>query len=577
MSQLFEFEGRQEDDDLENPFEKLITEASLANLAGEKSFARGAGYFASGAVVDLVQTRDAVRARVLGSDEYRVELRPARGVLAASCTCPVGEEGEFCKHAVAAGLAWLGRGEEGGDDLAGVRAYLEAQNKGALVDMLVEQAASDPELRARLQTAALRRRPPSDLKAMKEVVRKAFAARGFVDMRAFIARADGVADVLRDVLKNRRAKEAADLADYALRRGIAAYQEIDDSGGAFGETLHQIAALHLDACRAANMEAGAFGESLFELQMLDAWGFFAFENYAPLLGKRGLARYRALAEETWKTVPVREPGAKREPGVEHHRITGIMEALARRNGDVDALVAVKCRDLSYPYDFVTIAEILAKAGRHDEAISWAERGRKAFPHDLDARLVEFLIEAYHRAKRDDDAIALAWEYLASHPSLEAYKRLAKCAGRARTWKSWRERALAHLRAELKQTERNRGMRWTTGGPTLLVEIFLHEGDSGTALAEARSGGCTPAVWMQLARAREKDHPCDAAAIYRESIESVINRKHNQAYDEAAELAGRIKALMARAGQADEFATWLEALRTQHKAKRNFMQRIEGLR
>ena len=560
-----------------HPFEKLITEASLAKLAGERSFARGAGYFASGAVVDLVQTRDAIKARVLGSDEYRVELRPVRGVLAASCTCPVGEEGEFCKHAVAAGLAWLERGEEGGDDLAGVRLHLEAENKEALVDMLVEQAANDPELRARLQTAALRRRPPSDLKAMKEVVRKAFAARGFVDIRAFIARADGVADLLRDVLKNRRAKEAVDLADYALRRGIAAYQEIDDSGGGFGETLHQIAALHLDACLAANMEAGAFGKSLFELQMLDGWGFFAFENYATLLGKKGLARYRALAEEIWKTVPVREPGSKREPGVAHYQISSIMETLARRDGDVDALVAVRSRDLSYPYDFVRIAEILAKAGRHDEAISWAERGRKAFPHDLDARLVEFLVEAYHRAKRDDDAISLAWEHFALHPDMEAYKRLAKCAGRAKAWKAWREKALAHIRAEIKRADRGGGLRrWTAGGSTLLVEIFLHEGDSGAALAEARSGGCNPTVWMHLARARENDHPADAAAIYRESIESVINRKHNQAYDEAAGLASRIKVLMMRGGQPVEFAEWLKALRVQHKAKRNFMMRIEGL-
>lgn len=254
-----------------------------------------------------------------------------------------------------------------------------------------------------------------------------------------------------------------------------------------------------------------------------------------------------------------------------------MEALARHGGDVDALVAVKCRDLSYLYDFVTIAEILAKAGRHDEAISWAERGRKAFPHDLDGRVVEFLIEAYHRAKRDEDAIALAWEYFARHPGLEAYKRLAKCAGRSKAWKAWREKALAHIRAALKHADRGLGMLcWSEGGSTLLVEIFLHEGDSDAALVEARSGGCNPTVWMQLARARENDHPADAATIYRESIESVINRKHNQAYDEAADLAVKIKALMVRGGQAEEFGGWLEALRAEHKAKRNFMMRIEGL-
>ena len=82
---------------LETPFDRLITEATLAKLAGEKSFARGAGYFGSGAVADLVQTRDAINATVIGSEDYRVVLRPAGGALEWSCTCPLGEEGTFCK------------------------------------------------------------------------------------------------------------------------------------------------------------------------------------------------------------------------------------------------------------------------------------------------------------------------------------------------------------------------------------------------------------------------------------------------------------------------------------------------
>lgn len=79
--------------------------------------------------------------------------------------------------------------------------------------------------------------------------------------------------------------------------------------------------------------------------------------------------------------------------------------------------------------------------------------------------------------------------------------------------------------------------------------------------------------MQLASAREKDHPMDAATIYRDSIEAIVDRKNNEAYDEAAALAGKIKALMMRAEKKAEFASWLEALRMKHKAKRNFMKRI----
>jgi hypothetical protein len=380
------------------------------------------------------------------------------------------------------------------------------------------------------------------------------------------------------LLRSKRAAEAAELAGYAMRRGIAAYERTDDSGGGFGETLHQLAALHLEICRAAKPEPAAFGKNLFELQMRDDWGFFKFEDYAPLLEKKGLARYRALAEAAWKKVPARAPGAKRDAGTEHHRITAIMEALARHEGDVDALVGVQSRDLSFPYHFVKIAEILAKAGRHGEALAWAERGRKVFPRDLDSRLVDFLADAYHREKRDAEAIALAWEHFIGHPRLDAYLRLAKCAGRAKAWKTWREKALAHIRTELNRPDRKGGAwHWTGAGHTLLVEIYLHEGDSDAALAEAKAGGCTGGAWMQLAQAREKNHPQDAAAIYRNSIERIIDHKNNRAYDEAAGLAGRIKALMQHAGQKEEFAAWLEALRLKHKAKRNFMQRIEGLR
>jgi uncharacterized Zn finger protein len=517
---------------------------------------------------------------VVGGEDYRVVLRPAGRALEWSCSCPLGEEGTFCKHAVAAGLAWLARGGKDCDDLAGLRAHLESESKASLIELLAEQAASDPELRARLETAALRRGPPQNIEAMKDAVNKAFAVRGFAGhhhMRTLFARADGVVHLLRELLRSKRTAEAAELAGHALRRGIAAYERSDDSGGGFGEMLHQLAALHLETCRAAKPDPEAFAKELFELQLLDDWGFFRLGDYAPLLGTKGLARYRTLAEAAWKKVPALGPSAQRDYQSGHSIIAGIMEALARHTGDVDALVAVTGRDLSHPYRFVQIAEILTKAGRHGEALAWAERGRKAFPRDLDPRLVDFLAGAYHRKKRDDEAITLAWEYFTLHPDLDAYKRLQRNAGRATAWQTWREKALSHLRAELARPDRSRATWHTGAGHTLLVEIFLHEGDSDAALAEAKAGGCTRAAWIQLARAREKDHPHDAAAIYRDSIDGIVSQANNRAYDEAAALAGKIKALMQRAGQTEEFVAWLEALRERHKAKRNLMKRIERIR
>jgi uncharacterized Zn finger protein len=551
----------------------LITETTLAKLAGERSHARGLAYFRSGAVVDLVRTRGALKARVQGGEEYRVALRVAGRSLEWSCTCPLGEEGEFCKHAVAAGLAWLDGGRSAGDELEALRSDLGTQSKENLVELLLEQASEDPQLRARLEGEALRRAAPAEPEALKEAVRRAFAVRGFVSydgMRALLARADSVAQLVRDLLASGRAAQALELAEHAMRRGIAAYERTDDSNGAFGEILREIAALHLEAWRAARPAGESPGASLFALQMLDQWGFVDFAAYAPLLGKQALARYRALADKAWRAVPELGPGDRRQPDGRRILLAQIMEALARFDGDTDALVVVKRRDLSSAYAFLQIAQILAEAKRDDEALAWAERGRKAFAKDLDSRLSAFLIGAYRRARRNDDATALAWEQFARSPSLDAYKLLHTACG-AKGWAPWRDKALAHLRAETPADLRH---YWSPGRP-LLVEILLQEGDNDAALAEARAHGCTEHLWMKLAAVREAAHPADAIEIYQARLDPIVARANNHAYDEAASLVRRIGGLMKRARKETEFGKWLDDLRARHKAKRNFMKRLEA--
>ena len=58
---------------MSNPFASLVTEASLAKLAGERSFARGRAYFENGAVVrieTLIQMKETA-----GRDKDREDVR----------------------------------------------------------------------------------------------------------------------------------------------------------------------------------------------------------------------------------------------------------------------------------------------------------------------------------------------------------------------------------------------------------------------------------------------------------------------------------------------------------------------
>src|SRR5690606_9696335 len=111
--------------------------------------------------------------------------------------------------------------------------------------------------------------------------------------------------------------------------------------------------------------------------------------------------YRRLAETEWAKLPALPPGSPRTFDGPRFRVTAIMESLARASGDIDALVAIKARDLSHAYDFLTIAQLLHEAKRPDEALDWAERGLKAFPHDIDSRLLLWIADQYHLRNRHD--------------------------------------------------------------------------------------------------------------------------------------------------------------------------------
>ena len=85
----------------------LITRKALQDLAGTITFQRGEEYFANEAVSRVRVVEEKVSARVEGSDTYQVELWDDDGDLDYECSCPQGDEGNFCKHCVAVGLAWL--------------------------------------------------------------------------------------------------------------------------------------------------------------------------------------------------------------------------------------------------------------------------------------------------------------------------------------------------------------------------------------------------------------------------------------------------------------------------------------
>lgn len=564
-------------------------------MAGARSYARGEEYFARGHVRSLAAHEGTITAKVRGTREYRVELWVERGEFDYSCTCPVGADGEFCKHCVAVALAWLdeAHAEAGKPKKArptitmdDVRAHLAGQDKDTLVATLMQQAMEDGRLRQRLLMKAARKSPKGlDLATYRTAVDNAVDSAEFVDYREMYGYAQGIGeaiDSLEELLKEGHAAEVIELAEHALGAVEQAIESVDDSDGYMGSILERLQELHLAACRKAKPDPEVLAKRLFEWELRTDWDTFfgAAERYAGVLGKKGLAVYRTLAEAQWERVPALAPGrSDAQTYGKRFRITHIMETLARRSGDVEALVAIKKRDLSSAWAYLQIAEAYQQAGKHDLALEWAERGLKAFPQRTDARLREFLAAEYHRRKRHDEAMVLAWSGFAESPGLGQYRSLKGHADRTDAWPAWRDKALAHVREGIAKAKANsqrvRGGWFTRADHSELVRIFLWEKDIEAAWQEAKAGGCTSDLWLDLAARREKEHPEDALPVYQGQVEPTLQRKHNEAYREAIGFLRKVRALMVRLGREGEFASYLDSVRVAHKPKRNFMKLLEG--
>lgn len=587
-----------------NNLREIITAKNLRSLAGGRSYSRGEDYFESGCVGPVSEKNGVISAKVRGSHSYEVRFKvvPAeKGKLRLdhTCTCPVGRDGDFCKHCVALGLAWLEKTAASADEIPGessrqrkkktvtlndIRKWLEDQERSVLLDMLMEQVQGDGRLREALQLKIARENARGiDVAAYRAGIRSAFHTGGFVD---YYEMGDYAAGVDEEIAKIERlfregfAEETVNLCEYALERASQAIGEVDDSDGNFCYVAEQLQELHLAACKQAKPEPSALAGRLFDFEIagsdLDIFSGAA-DAYKSVLGKAGLAEYRRLAEAEWAKVPAKVKGDDVSGFGRRYAITRIMESLARADGDIDGLIAIKKRDLSSSHRFLDIARILKDVKRYDEALEWAEKGLLSFNERPDDGLRDFLAEEYHRRKRRDEAYGLYRIQFVERPQLQYYKKFIEYAKKVNREEEARAEALSRLRQEIDKEKKETKQQYWHRKPdhSRLVEIFLWEKDIEAAWKEAGEGGCRDELWLKLAQLREKEHPADAVEVYQRLVEPVIDRKKNDAYEEAVRMMGKIRELMVGIGKKTEFAAYLADLRLRHKPKRNLMKLLDA--
>lgn len=561
------------------PPDDLLDRTLLRQMAGDAEFRKGENYHQAGAVRQVQVAGDRITAKVSGSRAYRVKLWRGRGQLQFSCNCDRGHEQEFCKHCVAVGLAWLagptGQSAKPGVSRDQLRDHLRGLDKERLINLALEAMDYDDILRRRLmlETIGVSRplkpdSPAPDLATYRQILREAIECADYVDYEAMPDYTQGVEEAIRplgELLRGGYAAAVVDLAEFALVELDKANDMVDGGDGALNAAYDDLQQYHLEACRQAQLNPEKLAARLLEFEIEGGLGVFnnTASAYAEILGEAGLIAWRRLLTQEWQNL-LPPSAASRSDDIDHRRfqINALMERMASDAGDLEALAAIRQRDLTTAHDYLALAETYRAARQLDLAIVAAERGLTA-SGDL-AGLRDFLASAYLQARRPADAAALVWQQYEQTPDLDTFEQLKSASGPE--WPAWRERALGLLRTRRAAPERSE-----------LVEALLSEGLVEEAWTEAKAGGCRVRLWLALADRRAATAPDDALRIYQDHLNAIISGGDQRAYRRAIDVLAKIRRLLETLGRREDFGAISAEVRAAHRQKRNFLKLLDGMR
>jgi uncharacterized Zn finger protein len=562
---------------------------TLREIAGEAAFARGKEYFHDQRV-DITSIDAArVAASVSGSEVYAAELKGAGKQFSGKCTCPAFDDWGFCKHLVATGLAANALSADeiaSASDHAGrMRGHLVARGAEALADMILRIAERDVRLRSQLELAAAAERDDDAALSsrLKKAVTNATRIRDYVEYGEVGEWVEAVRDVLDQIdalIQAGRASATFGVLDHLFSRLETTLESIDDSDGEVGGLFASAREIHLAACEKAMPDPVDLARQLFDREVHSDWDSFdgASVDYAGVLGEAGLAEYRSLAEEAWRKIKPLAAGSRRvhdEDSSARYRLGQILEGFAERDGDVDARIAIRSKDLSSPYAYLGIAQLCLDSGREAEALKWAEDGLFLFEDHPDERLILFVADLHHGAGRTAEANAVLLRSFEQEPSMELYRRInAFAGGNAAATEAVRDRALARLRAGVEKPTEARPL-WTS--VELLLTFLIDERLLAEAWAVVRTHRCSEPLIDRLAAASEESHPAEALDAHARRVERLIGLGGNGNYEGACKIIRRMAPIRHRLGAADQHAAYLAELMKRHKAKRNFVKLLAAIK
>jgi hypothetical protein len=250
-----------------------IKEADVEKLFDPKIFERGIRYYEQGRILRPLVYKKSLMAECQGTlpENYYIRIDVKDDNIVASCTCPYAFG--YCKHIAAVLYAWLKKPSVF-KDLGESEELLKRQDKGALVEMVIDMIRYDPDV---VYVINLRLLPREELSGFVQREMDHIFSEQFVDylnVREIVKKLDIFREYASDLHANGERDTATKIIVPVIESVINNYTSLDDTDGLMRNFFATLLDLYGDIIPAYRMEGERrrFLTTALEWYMLAEWG-----------------------------------------------------------------------------------------------------------------------------------------------------------------------------------------------------------------------------------------------------------------------------------------------------------------
>lgn len=588
-----------------------LSEATIRGLATAQSFERGENYYHTGAVLDLSKRENTLLARVEGSryEPYQVTVELSeQGLAAAHCSCPY-DWGGYCKHIVAALLAYL-REPEQVIERQSMAELLGGLERGELLELLTGLLSEQPrlidwvEMKLAAQSAVAsveegdrphqRQRPVNPEPFHKQAL---YIMNSLSDVRPSEAYwgISGMVDQMRSLINQAQpfikagdGRSALLILEAVAQVYLDRWLAYDDSSGYLGSLFTDIGYLFTEAILSADLseeERDEWGQRLTAWQgeiedygideafdaaigaAVQGWDFpplqavleghiteqGAWEDEAPWYADDlALARLNVLERQGKTTEYLYLARAEGQTALYLTKLVKL--------GRVQEAVEYAMQYMANIDEALALAQALREHNQPAQALTIAERGLTL--HGDPLTLARWTRDFAAQVGQPALALEAARVAFAGYHFLEDYRAAAVIAGEA--WPAVR----AELLKLLAEADTDYGK----------IDIYLYEGMVDQAVQAIDSGSHWGySTVEQVVDAAYKSHPDWAIRQCKRQAEPIMNGGQSRHYHHAVRWLEKACRAYLEAGRQDEWAAYLEDLISQHARKYSLRPQLEALR